>query len=86
MFPTEAIISPAVTVSPCFLNITPLEPAWRGYLTIEVANLSPLPLRVYPLEGIAQIVFYTGAEPSFTYESKGGKYQNQLDEVVTARL
>ena len=59
-------------------NITPLEPGWKGRLTIEVSNSSPLPARLYAGEGICQVVFFRGAPPDRTYTQKGaGKYQNQ---------
>ena len=67
-----------------FANITPLECGWRGYLTIEIANLSNTQMRVYPLEGIAQILFFASdVLPSNSY--KGSKYQDQKDEVYHAK-
>jgi dCTP deaminase len=59
-----------------FVNTTPLEPGWRGYITLELSNLSPSPLVVYPNEGIAQIIFFllpTAAQPKQTYD---GGYQD----------
>lgn len=61
------------------VNITPLEPGWQGHLTIEVANVAPLPIKIYCGEGIAQITFHLGKSPSGTYS---GKYQNQAAEPV----
>lgn len=60
-------------------NLTPLEPSWRGKLTLELANLSPLPIRLYVGQGIAQIVFFRGPRPKRVYSEKeaGGKYQFQ---------
>ncbi len=60
-------------------NVTPLEPMWRGRLTLELANLSPLPIRLHVGQGIAQVVFFRGARPGRTYEEKeaGGGYQDQ---------
>jgi len=40
------------------INITPLEPEWRGHVTMEMSNTTPLPMLVYPGEGIAQVVFH----------------------------
>lgn len=37
------------------VNCTPMEPEWTGKLTIELSNTTPLPLRVYAGEGIAQV-------------------------------
>ena len=61
------------------VNVTPLEPAWRGKLTIELANVSPLPIRLHVGHGIAQVVFFRGRRPRRTYEEKeaGGSYQDQ---------
>lgn len=60
-------------------NLTPVESGWKGRLTIELANLSPLPIRLYVGEGIAQVVFHKGERPARTYSEKeaGGVYQNQ---------
>jgi len=70
-----------------FPNITPLEPGWEGFLTIEIANLTPLPVKVYANEGIAQILFYRlSAVPDTTYAKWGGKYQNQAAEIVAAKV
>ena len=61
------------------VNVTPLEPGWRGVLTIELANVSPLPIRLHVGQGIAQVVFFRGTRPDRTYAEKesGGEYQNQ---------
>lgn len=60
-------------------NLTPLEPAWRGRLTLELANLSPLPIRLHVGQGVAQVVFFRGERPARTYGEKesGGAYQDQ---------
>lgn len=68
------------------VNCTPMEPGWSGYLTIEIANLTPLPVRIYPGEGIAQALFYTASEtPLVSYGARGGKYQNQDAAPVLGR-
>ncbi len=60
-------------------NITPLEAGWEGYLTIELSNTTPLPVKIYANEGIAQILFFeSNEECSTSYADKGGKYQNQV--------
>ncbi len=61
------------------VNVTPLEPGWRGRLTLELANLSPLPIRLHVGQGIAQVVFFQGNRPERTYGEKesGGMYQDQ---------
>ena len=67
------------------VNITPLEPGWEGWLTVEVINPSPHYLKVYPYEGIAQILFFRGEVPKSLY-SKDRKYQNQERRVVFAKV
>lgn len=60
------------------VNVTPLEPEWEGYLTLEISNTTPLPARVYSNEGIAQLLFFESDEPCETsYADRKGKYQNQ---------
>jgi dCTP deaminase len=60
------------------VNITPLEPEWRGKITIEISNTTPLPAKVYAGEGIAQIVFLRAEAVCRTsYGDKKGKYQDQ---------
>jgi dCTP deaminase len=65
------------------VNITPMEPGWAGHLTIEISNLTPLPVRVYANEGIAQASFFQGDEPcEVSYADRSGKYQNQVGVQV----
>jgi dCTP deaminase len=60
------------------VNVTPLEPEWRGKVTLEISNTTPLPARVYANEGIAQLIFLRGEMVCETsYADKGGKYQDQ---------
>jgi dCTP deaminase len=60
------------------VNVTPLEPEWRGRVTLEISNTTPLPARVYANEGIAQLVFIRGEKVcEKSYADKGGKYQDQ---------
>ena len=55
------------------VNVTPLEPEWCGFLTLEISNTTPL-----PREGIAQLLFFQGDEiPEITYAQRKGKYQDQ---------
>ena len=65
------------------VNITPLEPQWRGKVTIELTNSTPLPLRVYADEGIAQVVFLKADQVcKQSYAEKSGKYQDQAGLVL----
>jgi dCTP deaminase len=60
------------------VNVTPLEPEWRGRVTIEISNTTPLPAKIYANEGIAQILFLkTDAVCRTSYADKKGKYQDQ---------
>lgn len=60
------------------VNVTPLEPEWRGKVTIEISNTTPLPAKIYSGEGIAQILFYRAdAVCEVSYGDKRGKYQDQ---------
>jgi dCTP deaminase len=60
------------------VNVTPLEPEWRGKITIEISNTTPLPAKIYANEGIAQILFLrTEAVCRTSYADKKGKYQDQ---------
>lgn len=65
------------------VNVTPLEPEWEGYVTLEISNTTPLPARVYSNEGLCQIVFFESAELCETsYKDKKGKYQAQQGIVL----
>ncbi|MBU6358587.1 MAG: dCTP deaminase [Chloroflexota bacterium] len=68
------------------VNVTPLEPGWEGYLTLEISNTTPLPAKVYANEGIAQLLFFAGDGICETsYADKKGKYQGQV-EVTLPRI
>ena len=60
------------------LNVTPFEPGWRGYLTVEISNSTPLPAKIYAEEGIGQVVFMKAEyECEVSYADRVGKYQDQ---------
>lgn len=60
------------------VNVTPFEPEWEGYVTLEISNTTPLPAKIYANEGIAQVLFFEADEPCETsYADKKGKYQHQ---------
>ena len=60
------------------VNVTPLEPGWEGYVTLEFSNTTPLPAKIYANEGAAQFIFLKGNEvPEITYEQRNGKYMKQ---------
>jgi len=65
------------------VNVTPLEPEWRGKVTIEISNTTPLPARIYANEGIAQLIFLKADQVCQTsYADKSGKYQDQTGLVL----
>ena len=68
------------------VNVTPFEPEWEGYVTLEISNTTPLPAKIYAGEGIAQVLFFEADEECETsYADKRGKYQAQQG-VVLPRL
>ncbi len=68
------------------VNVTPFEPEWEGYVTLEISNTTPLPARVYSNEGIAQVIFLEADEACETsYADKRGKYQRQ-DRLTLPKL
>lgn len=67
-------------------NVTPFEPGWEGYVTLEISNTTPLPARIYANEGIAQVLFFEADEEcEVSYADKRGKYQGQTG-VTPPRL
>ena len=68
------------------VNVTPFEPEWEGYVTLEISNTTPLPAKVYAFEGIAQVLFFEGDEPcDISYADRKGKYQKQ-ETIVLPRI
>ncbi len=60
------------------VNVTPFEPEWEGYVTLEISNTTPLPAKIYSFEGICQVLFFEGSGPCrSSYKDKNGKYQKQ---------
>jgi dCTP deaminase len=60
------------------VNVTPIEPEWRGKITLEISNTTPLPAKIYANEGIAQLIFLKGDQIcAKSYADKSGKYQDQ---------
>ncbi len=65
------------------VNVTPFEPEWRGFVTLEISNTTPLPAKIYANEGIAQVLFFEADEAcEISYADKKGKYQNQKSIVL----
>jgi len=65
------------------VNVTPFEPEWEGYVTIEISNTTPLPAIIYANEGIAQVLFLEGKEVcEVSYADRAGKYMKQQGITV----
>lgn len=65
------------------VNVTPFEPEWEGYVTLEISNTTPLPAKIYANEGIAQVLFFEGDQICETsYADRKGKYQKQQGIIL----
>ena len=65
------------------VNVTPFEPEWEGFVTLEISNSTPLPARIYANEGLCQIIFFESDEICETsYADRKGKYQAQKGIVL----
>lgn len=65
------------------VNVTPFEPEWEGFVTLEISNTTPLPAKIYANEGIAQVLFFEADEEcEVSYADKKGKYQKQQSIVL----
>jgi dCTP deaminase len=65
------------------VNVTPFEPEWEGFVTLEISNTTPLPARIYANEGLCQILFFQSDEPcEVSYGDRNGKYQRQQGIVL----
>jgi dCTP deaminase len=65
------------------VNVTPFEPEWEGYVTLEISNTTPLPAKIYANEGLAQVLFFEADEVcEISYADKKGKYQGQKSIVL----
>ena len=64
-------------------NVTPFEPEWEGFVTLEISNTTPLPARIYANKGIAQVLFFESDETcAVSYADRQGKYQGQQGIVL----
>lgn len=68
------------------VNVTPFEPEWEGYVTLEISNTTPLPAKIYANEGVAQVLFLEAKKSCrMSYADRNGKYMKQL-EIVPPRM
>ena len=67
------------------VNMTPGENGWKGHLTIEISNSTPVDAKIYANEGICQALFFTGNPTGIAYD-ENRKYQNQQESVVLPKL
>ena len=62
------------------VNVTPFEPEWEGFVTLEISNTTPLPAKIYAGEGLAQVLFFASEEPcEVSYADRKGKYMGQIE-------
>ena len=62
------------------INVTPFEPEWEGYATLQIVNTTPLPAKIYAFEGIGQVIFFEADEVcEVSYKDKKGRYQAQKE-------
>ena len=60
------------------VNVTPFEPEWEGFVTVSIANTTPVPVRIFANEGVCQVLFFQSDEPcEVSYKDRKGKYQAQ---------
>jgi len=65
------------------VNVTPFEPEWEGFVTLEISNTTPLPAKIYGNEGLCQVIFFESDEQGeVSYKDKKGKYQSQQGIVL----
>ena len=65
------------------VNVTPVEPEWEGFVTLEISNTISLPAKVYANEGLCQILFFRPNEACEVSDAdRKGKYQNQQGIVL----
>jgi dCTP deaminase len=65
------------------VNVTPFEPEWEGFVTLEISNTTPLPAKIYANEGLCQIIFFQSDEVcEVSYADRKGKYQSQKGIVL----
>src|SRR5271168_2601364 len=68
------------------VNVTPFEPEWEGFVTLEISNTTPLPAKIYANEGLCQVIFFESSDDcEVSYKDKKGKYQSQ-GGIVLPRL
>ncbi|NGX62655.1 MAG: Deoxycytidine triphosphate deaminase [Candidatus Anoxychlamydiales bacterium] len=65
------------------VNVTPFEPEWEGYVTLEISNTTPLPAKIYANEGLAQVLFFEAkTECLISYADRKGKYMKQVGITI----
>ena len=65
------------------VNVTPFEPEWEGYVTLEISNTTPLPAVIYANEGLAQVLFFQAKKIcDISYADRKGKYMKQVKITV----
>ena len=65
------------------VNVTPFEPEWEGFVTLEISNTTPLPARIYANEGLCQILFFQSDE---VCETSYAGPEGQVSKATRDRL
>jgi dCTP deaminase len=58
-----------------FLNTTPLNAGWVGVITLEIANLTNRPVKLYINQGICLLQFFRGNMPDIVHSDNKYQYQ-----------
>lgn len=65
------------------VNVTPFEPEWEGFVTLEISNTTPLPAKIYANEGLAQVLFFEAKQECLvSYADRKGKYMKQTGITI----
>lgn len=67
-------------------NTTPLEAAWRGFITLEFSNSASTDCRIYANEGVCQLLFFEGEKCGVSYGDRQGKYRDQSAQITLPKV
>lgn len=54
-----------------------VDPGYAGHLTLEIYNVNSVPIKLYPLTPIANLIFISVEGVEKSYGERGGKYYNE---------
>jgi len=67
------------------VNVTPFEPEWEGFVTLEISNTTPLPAKFTPTKPLPGALFRERRRVRSQLQGQKGKYQAQ-GGIVLPRL